>query len=145
MQTDGGKRGREGSRNGWREGGRKKVSTCTEKGVGGTRVHTYRRRPYHNHSPTRVNFTVLLSSPRQVCTGDSWATSVVRAMFYDEGKVEPLPTIFFVSYMLVASVVLINIVIAVLLVCLSSFSLLALFSLSLSLSLARSLAVSSPL
>ena len=40
-------------------------------------------------------------------------------MFYDEGKVEPLPTIFFVSYMLVASVVLINIVIAVLLVCLS--------------------------
>ena len=89
--------------------------------------------PSHNHFPTRLNLPSSSPPPRQVCTGDSWATSVVRAMFYDEGKVEPLPTIFFVSYMLVASVVLINIVIAVLLVCLSSLSLLALFSRSLAL------------
>ena len=81
--------------------------------------------PSHTHFPTRLNLPSSSPPPRQVCTGDSWATSVVRAMFYDDGKVEPLPTIFFVSYMLVASVVLINIVIAVLLVRLSSLSLLA--------------------
>jgi voltage-gated sodium channel len=51
----------------------------------------------------------------QVCTGDSWASGIVRQMFDDDGNVEPLPVIFFVSYMLVVGVVLINIVVAVLL------------------------------
>lgn len=33
-------------------------------------------------------------------------------MFYDDGKVSPLPVVFFMSYMMVAGVVLLNIVVA---------------------------------
>ena len=36
-------------------------------------------------------------------------------MFTDDGIVAPVPVIFFVSYMLIAAIVLINIIIAVLL------------------------------
>ena len=56
-----------------------------------------------------------LFSMFQVCTGDAWASGITRIMFYDEGIVQPLEVLFFVSYMLVASLVLINIIIAVLL------------------------------
>ena len=44
--------------------------------------------------------------------GDAWASGIVRIMFYDDGKVSPLPVIFFMSYMMVAGVVLLNIVVA---------------------------------
>ena len=44
--------------------------------------------------------------------GDAWASGIVRIMFYDEGKVSPLPVVFFMSYMMVAGVVLLNIVVA---------------------------------
>ena len=59
---------------------------------------------------------VRANTPRvQVCTGDAWASSVTRVMFTDDGIVAPVPVIFFVSYMLIAAIVLINIIIAVLL------------------------------
>ena len=50
-----------------------------------------------------------------MCTGDAWASAVTRVMFYDGGIVSPVPVIFFVSYMLLAAIVLIDIIIAVLL------------------------------
>ena len=50
-----------------------------------------------------------------MCTGDAWASAVTRVMFYNGGIVSPVPVIFFVSYMLLAAIVLINIIIAVLL------------------------------
>ena len=51
----------------------------------------------------------------QVCTGDGWATDITRELFDENGMTKPVPVVFFVSYMLVASLVLINIIIAVLL------------------------------
>jgi ABC-type nickel/cobalt efflux system permease component RcnA len=51
----------------------------------------------------------------QMCTGDGWASGVARDLFDQDGTVAPLPALFFGSYMLVAGVVLINIVVAVLL------------------------------
>jgi hypothetical protein len=59
---------------------------------------------------SRAMFTMF-----QVCTGDGWATDITREMFPESGIVQPLPVLFFVSYMLIAAIVLINIIIAVLL------------------------------
>lgn len=58
---------------------------------------------------SRAMFTMF-----QVCTGDEWGP-IARDLFTDNGIVDPVPVIFFVSYVIVASFVLINVVIAVLL------------------------------
>ena len=51
----------------------------------------------------------------QVMTGDSWASSVSRSMFDDEGKTDHAVALFFVTYLFLASIVLLNVVVAVLL------------------------------
>jgi voltage-gated sodium channel len=48
----------------------------------------------------------------QICTGDEWGP-ITRDLFGEEGIVQPVPVLFFLSYMLIASIVLTNIVIAV--------------------------------
>jgi len=45
--------------------------------------------------------------------GDSWASEITRELFHDDGSPEAVAAIFFVSYMLIASIVLINVIIAV--------------------------------
>ncbi|EKX40954.1 hypothetical protein GUITHDRAFT_112959 [Guillardia theta CCMP2712] len=51
----------------------------------------------------------------QMCTGDSWASSVVRSMFFESGQVRAGPAAFFISYMIIGYMVLMNIVVAILL------------------------------
>ena len=52
---------------------------------------------------SRALFTMF-----QMSTGDGWSI-VVRNLFGDEGIVQPVECLFFVSYMLLSSVVLINV------------------------------------
>jgi len=67
------------------------------------------------------HFSSALFTMFQVCTGDSWATAVVRPMWEDParkeatGRPEFFSAVFFVSYMVIAGMILVNIVIAVLL------------------------------
>ena len=51
----------------------------------------------------------------QSCTGDGWASGVARTMFHESGKVKALPAVFFILYMLICYLMLVNIVVAVLL------------------------------
>lgn len=52
----------------------------------------------------------------QVCTGDSWGSVVARGNFRDAGNGwDHLVKFFFLSYILIANMVLVNIVVAVLL------------------------------
>jgi len=50
-----------------------------------------------------------------MCTGDSWASSVVRSIFNADGSINHWTALFFLSYVIIAYVILINIVVAVLL------------------------------
>lgn len=71
---------------------------------------------YRDISPVFFgNFASSMFSMFQVLTGDSWA-SISRSMFNDpEGSTQPDITAFFVTYILIASVMLLNVIIAVLL------------------------------
>ena len=60
------------------------------------------------------NFSRALFTMFQVLTGDSWASGVSRSLFQDD-QFEAKVAIFFISYILVAGVMLFNVVIAVLL------------------------------
>ena len=60
------------------------------------------------------NFGRSLFTMFQVLTGDSWASGVSRSLFQDD-QFEAKVAIFFISYILVAGVMLFNVVIAVLL------------------------------
>ena len=61
-----------------------------------------------------ANFHTSLFTMVQVLTGDSWASGVSRSIFR-EGLTDPDVALFFVSYILIASVMLLNVVVAVLL------------------------------
>jgi len=65
-------------------------------------------------NPYFYKFSVALLSMFQVMTGDAWATEVMKSTM-PEGAMDPTSILFFVSFMLVGNLVLINIVIAVLL------------------------------
>ncbi len=65
--------------------------------------------PMHFGKFSRSIFTMF-----QACTDDDWSTDITRPSFYQDGEVAPLP-VFFVSYKVVCSLVLVNIIIAVLL------------------------------
>jgi voltage-gated sodium channel len=60
-------------------------------------------------------FSASFFSLFQVVTTDSWASSITRSLFHEDGAVDTAVAFFFVSYVLVASIVLVNIVVAVLL------------------------------
>ena len=61
-------------------------------------------------------FTASFFTMFQACTGDAWASGVVRTMFDDAtGAIKPLPAIFFMLYMIICYLMLVNIVVAVLL------------------------------
>mmetsp|Transcript_59682 Transcript_59682/g.122454 ORF Transcript_59682/g.122454 Transcript_59682/m.122454 type:complete len:990 (-) Transcript_59682:163-3132(-) len=62
-----------------------------------------------------ANFSTALFTMMQLCTGDSWASQIVRSLFHHEGKIDHFVAFFFLSYVIIANVILINIVIAVLL------------------------------
>ena len=67
-----------------------------------------------------ANFSTSLFTMFQVLSGDSWASSVARSMFLKRNPPEMGTTqadiaIFFVSYVLIASIMLLNVVVAVLL------------------------------
>jgi ATP/ADP translocase len=51
----------------------------------------------------------------QVLAGDAWASGVARQIFDPPGKTEAGVAFFFVSYILIASVMMLNVVVAVLL------------------------------
>eukprot|EP00960_Hanusia_phi_P068461 766852-Hanusia_phi.AAC.3 len=71
---------------------------------------------YHERSPIFFgNFLDSVFTMFQVVTGDSWASAVTRTLFHEDGSVDIGVAIFFVSYVIFAGVVLINIVVAVLL------------------------------
>jgi hypothetical protein len=72
---------------------------------------------FGDNSPRNFGkFSRAMFSMFQVCTGDGWATDITRPMFdQTTGEISTVPALFFVSYMLVCSLVLINIIIAVLL------------------------------
>jgi voltage-gated sodium channel len=70
--------------------------------------------PGQEPNPYFYKFSVALLSMFQVMTGDAWATEVMKSTM-PEGTLDPTAVIFFVSFMLVGNLVLINIVIAVLL------------------------------
>ena len=77
-----------------------------------------RRRGSRRRTRQRMSLTCSLSASLftlfQVVTGDSWASSVARTLFVSEdGGVDLGVAFFFVSYVLLAGVVLINIVVAV--------------------------------
>mmetsp|Transcript_16679 Transcript_16679/g.55540 ORF Transcript_16679/g.55540 Transcript_16679/m.55540 type:complete len:677 (-) Transcript_16679:706-2736(-) len=70
------------------------------------------------HEPMFGSFSKSLFTMFQVVTGDGWASSVTRVLFDDETLRNGTDfgiALFFVSYVLIAGVVLINVVIAVLL------------------------------
>jgi hypothetical protein len=60
------------------------------------------------------HFSAAMFTMFQVCTGDSWASTIVRPMWMDTGGSNGHPqwisAVFFVSYMMIASIILINIV-----------------------------------
>jgi hypothetical protein len=61
------------------------------------------------------HFSAAMFTMFQICTGDSWASTIVRPMWIDDasgssGHPEWISAIFFVSYMMIASIILINIV-----------------------------------
>ena len=63
---------------------------------------------------------IMSSIMLQVVSGDSWASAISRGLFNEldsdgNAKTDPLVAFFFVSYFLVASIVLLNVVVAVLL------------------------------
>jgi len=60
------------------------------------------------------DFLTSLFTMFQVLTGDGWAGDVVRPLFKD-GKTEPGVAFFFLSYILIASVMMLNVVVAILL------------------------------
>ena len=60
-------------------------------------------------------FSASFFSLFQVVTTDSWASNITRSLFPDDGAVDTPVAVFFVSYVMIASIVLINIVVAVLL------------------------------
>jgi len=62
-------------------------------------------------------FSASFFSMFQACTGDAWASGITRTMFdnENEGRIKPLPAIFFMLYMVIAYIMLFNIVVAVLL------------------------------
>ena len=61
------------------------------------------------------DFTTALFTMFQVCTGDAWASEVARVFLEEDGRMMAGSTVFFVSYVLIAWCVLLNIVVAVLL------------------------------
>ena len=63
------------------------------------------------------NFLTSLFTMFQVLTGDSWASAVSRTLFinHNRGKTNYAIAFFFISYILICSVMLLNVVIAVLL------------------------------
>ena len=66
-------------------------------------------------NPHFHKFSVALLSMFQVVTGDSWAADIMKSTMPDDGTIDVTSAIFFVSFMLIGHLVLINIVIAVLL------------------------------
>ena len=63
---------------------------------------------------TQLSHSRMAKQPTKVLTGDSWASGVARSLF-EEGRTEPDVAFFFVSYILLAAVMLMNVVVAVLL------------------------------
>ena len=97
-------------------------------------IHTYMHTHTHTHAYTH-SYTHAYAHTHmhiQICTGDEWGP-ITRDLFagFDaremagneelyagmggNASLSPVPVVFFMSYMLIASIVLINIVIAVLL------------------------------
>jgi hypothetical protein len=72
-------------------------------------THLFRERSVFFNTFAASLFTMF-----QVLTGD-WASSVARTMFDKEGNVDTAVGFFFIVYLLIASMVLMNVVIAVLL------------------------------
>ena len=63
-----------------------------------------------------TKFSVSLFSMFQVVTGDSWASAIARTLFNLEGSAnDQAVALFFVSYVLIAGLVLVNVVMTVLL------------------------------
>ena len=63
-----------------------------------------------------TKFSVSLFSMFQVVTGDSWASAITRSLFDLEGSAnDQAVALFFVSYVLIAGLVLVNVVMTVLL------------------------------
>jgi voltage-gated sodium channel len=60
------------------------------------------------------DFQTSLFTMFQVLSGDGWASDVARQLF-DQGKTDPAISFFFVSYILGCSVMMLNVVVAVLL------------------------------
>ena len=58
------------------------------------------------------DFSTALFTMFQVCTGDAWASEVARVMVEADGRMMAGSTVFFVSYVLIAWCVLLNIVVA---------------------------------
>lgn len=79
---------------------------------------------FHADSPEYfATFHTSLFTMFQVLSGDSWASGVARSIFATKTRgrdgsdpaTDPLVALFFVSYILIASVMLLNVVVAVLL------------------------------
>ena len=84
------------------------ITTCIYAIVG---THAYRARNPEYFG----NFAASLFTMFQVLTGDSWSSAVARSLFSVEGKTESMIALFFISYILIAGVMMMNVVIAVLL------------------------------
>ena len=84
------------------------ISVACVYAVIGTHLFKERSKEYFG------NFSRALFTMFQVLTGDSWASGVSRSLFQDD-QFEAKVAIFFISYILVAGVMLFNVVIAVLL------------------------------
>ena len=55
------------------------------------------------------NFQASLFTMFQVLMGDSWASGVARGLFRDPNETEPDVALFFVTYILIASIMLLNV------------------------------------
>ena len=70
-------------------------------------------RLYQTRAPADFGtFTVALLSMIQICTGEGWG--VGRPLYENDGNFDAWAVIFFISYLVIVSVILVNIVLAVL-------------------------------
>ena len=70
-------------------------------------------RLYETRAPADFGtFTVALLSMIQICTGEGWG--IGRPLYENDGNFDAWAVIFFISYLIIVSVILVNIVLAVL-------------------------------
>eukprot|EP00961_Rhodomonas_salina_P264482 3574578-Rhodomonas_salina.1 len=66
------------------------------------------------HTHTHIALT-LCPRPAQVLTGDSWSSGIARPLFGPDGKPKVQVAVFFVSYIVIAGIFVLNVVVAILL------------------------------